>query len=218
MEPDFWLDRWRESRIGFHQNAPTPMLLRHWDAVGAAPGGRVFVPLCGKSLDMVWFVTQGHRVLGCELSPLAVSQFFEEQRLKPSVHEAADGIHYLAGPIEIVQGDVFDLDAEAISSCKSVYDRAALIALPTEMRERYVRDIYEKLPPGCRGLLITLEYPKHEKAGPPFSVTDSDRRKLLDTKWEVVALERSDILKQQPAFQAEGVTALATTAYRIERL
>ena len=111
MEPDFWLERWREARTGFHQDAPTPLLLKHWPAVGAEPGSRVFVPLAGKSLDMAWFASQGYRVLGAELSPLAVAQFFESQGVEPSVDEAADGIHHLAGPIELVQGDVFALDA-----------------------------------------------------------------------------------------------------------
>lgn len=217
MEPAFWLERWRESRTGFHQDAPTPLLLKHWPAVGAAPGSRVFVPLAGKSLDMAWFASQGYRVLGAELSPLAVAQFFESQGVEPSVEAAADGIHHLAGPIELVQGDVFALDADAIASCTAVFDRAAIIALPREMRERYVREVYGRLPAGCRGLLITLEYPRQEKAGPPFSVAEDEVRSLFDDNWRVTLLERRDILEQQPNFQAEGVTALDTAVYRLER-
>jgi thiopurine S-methyltransferase len=217
MEPDFWLERWREARTGFHQDAPTPLLLKHWPAVGAPPGCRVFVPLAGKSLDMAWFASQGYRVLGAELSPLAVAQFFESQGVEPSVEVAADGIHHLAGPIELVQGDVFALDADTIASCRAVFDRAAIIALPPEMRERYVREVYGKLPSGCRGLLITLEYPQQEKAGPPFSVAEDEVRSLFDGEWRVTLLERRDILEQQPNFQAEGVTALGTVVYRLER-
>lgn len=217
MEPEFWLERWREARIGFHQDAPTPLLLKHWPAVGAEPGSRVFVPLAGKSLDMAWFASQGYRVLGAELSPLAVAQFFESQGVEPSVEAAADGIHHLAGPIELVQGDVFALDTDSIASCMAVFDRAAIIALPREMRERYVREVYGKLPSGCRGLLITLEYPQQEKAGPPFSVDEDEVRALFDGEWRVTLLERRDILEQQPNFQAEGLTALQTTVYRLER-
>src|SRR5690348_12660456 len=125
MDPNFWLERWREARIGFHQDAPTPLLLKHWPAVGAEPGSRVFVPLAGKSLDMAWFASQGYRVLGAELSPLAVAQFFESQGVEPSVGEAADGVHHVAEPIELVQGDVFALDADAIANCTAVFDRAA---------------------------------------------------------------------------------------------
>ena len=217
MEPAFWLERWREARIGFHQDAPTPLLLKHWPAAGAAPGSRVFVPLAGKSLDMAWFASQGYRVLGAELSPLAVGQFFETQGVEPSVHEAADGVHHVAGPIELVQGDVFTLDADAIASCTVVYDRAALIALPPEMRARYVREVYDKLPVGCRGLLITLEYPQQEKTAPPFSVIEPEVRALFAPGWDVAVLDRRDILAQQPGFQADGVSALETVAYRLER-
>lgn len=217
MEPEFWLERWRESRTGFHQDVPTPLLLKHWPAVGAAPGSRVFVPLAGKSLDMAWFASQGYRVLGAELSPLAVAQFFENQGIEPSVDETADGIHHLAGPIELVQGDVFALDANAVASCMAVFDRAAIIALPREMRARYVREVYGKLPSGCRGLLITLEYPQQEKEGPPFSVTEDEVRSLFDGEWLVTLVERRNILEQQPNFQAEGVTALETVVYRLER-
>jgi thiopurine S-methyltransferase len=217
MEPDFWLERWREARTGFHQDAPTPLMLKHWPAVGAAPGSRVFVPLAGKSLDMAWFASQGHRVLGAELSPLAVAQFFESQGVEPSVAEAADGIHHVAGPIQIVQGDVFALDAGEIASCTAVFDRAAIIALPPEMRARYVREVYGRLPAGCRGLLITLEYPQAEKAGPPFAVGEEEVRGLFDGAWDAAVLERRDILAQQPVFQAEGLTALQTVAYRLEK-
>lgn len=217
MEPEFWLERWREARTGFHQDAPTPLLLKHWPAVSAEPGCRVFVPLAGKSLDMAWFASQGYRVLGAELSPLAVAQFFESQGVKPSVHGTADGIHHLAGPIELVQGDVFALDAEVVASCMAVFDRAAIIALPRERRARYVREVYGKLPAGCRGLLITLEYPQQEKAGPPFSVAEDEVRTLFEGQWRVTLLERRDILEQQPNFQADGVTALETAVYRLER-
>jgi thiopurine S-methyltransferase len=98
-----------------------------------------------------------------------------------------------------------------------VFDRAAIIALPPEMRERYVREVYGKLPSGCRGLLITLEYPQQEKAGPPFSVAEGEVRALFEGEWRVTLLERRGILEQQPSFQAEGVTALATAVYRLER-
>ena len=217
MEPEFWHQRWREGQIGFHQDRPTPLLERHWDAIGVAAGGRVLVPLCGKSLDMAWLAARGHRVLGVELSPIAVEQFFSEQGLSPSVHASASGTHYVAGAIEVVLGDAFALDATLLASCDAIYDRAALIALPADLRRRYAREVYAKLPTGCRGLLITLEYPQDEKQGPPFSVPEAEVMACFGPDWEVEVLERRDILAQQPAFQAEGVTALDTVAYRLSR-
>lgn len=217
MDAGFWQQRWREGKTGFHQDRPTPLLEQYWDAVAAAPGSRVFVPLCGKTLDMPWLAARGHRVLGCELSPMAVAQFFDEHGLEPEMHAAADGVHYAAGPIEIVQGDVFGLDPATVAGCDAVFDRAALIALPPAMRQRYVREVYGKLPGGCRGLLVTLEYPQHEKEGPPFSVTEGEVRQSFGPAWDIDLLERRDILAQQPGFQAEGITALATSAYRLIR-
>ncbi|GAB6196032.1 thiopurine S-methyltransferase [Lysobacter xanthus] len=217
MDPSFWLSRWQEGRIGFHQARPTPLLVEHWSALAVAPGSRVFVPLCGKSLDMAWLASQGLRVLGVELSQAAVEAFFDEHGLAPAVHESPYGRHYVAGDVEIVCGDAFGLDASVLRDCDAVFDRAALIALPAAMRRRYVSELYARLPGGCRGLLVTLDYPAHEKAGPPFPVPDDEVHTLFDPLWEVTLRSRLDILEREPSFRAEGVTALATAAYALRR-
>lgn len=217
MDHEFWHQRWREARIGFHQDRPMPLLLQYWPELGLAPGSRVFVPLAGKSIDMAWLAAQGHRVLGVELSPLAVEQFFAEHGLTPQVHESRYGRHYRAGDIELICGDAFALDEAALADCVAVYDRAALIALPPPLRRRYVRELYARLPVGCSGLLITLEYPQHEKAGPPFSVLESEVCELYEPEWTVATLARREILAQQPSFVADGVSALETVVYRLSR-
>lgn len=216
MDPDFWQQRWRDGQIGFHQDRVTPLLKQYWDALALPGGSRVFVPLAGKSLDMLWLAARGHRVLGVELSRIAVEQFFDENDLQPDLHESPLGKHYVAGEIELILGDAFALDVGALADCAGVYDRAALIALPPEMRLRYADELYSKLPAaGCRGLLITLEYPQREKEGPPFSVGEDEVRDLYGTNWGVDTLERRDILATQPTFVAEGVTALHTAVYRM---
>ncbi|HZX79702.1 MAG TPA: thiopurine S-methyltransferase [Lysobacter sp.] len=217
MDPAFWHSRWQDGRIGFHQDRPTPLLVEHWPSLGVTPGARVFVPLCGKSLDMVWLAAERHRVLGVELSTTAVRAFFDEHGLAPSIEPDAAGERYRAGDVEIVRGDAFSLDAAALRDCAGVFDRGALIALPPAMRVRYVRELYARLPTGCRGLLITLEYPQHEKAGPPFCVPEAEVHDLYGRDWDVRLLERRDILEAQPSFVAEGVSALHTAAYRLER-
>lgn len=217
MQPDFWHERWREGRIGFHQDQPTPLLLKHWPTLGVAPGAKVFVPLAGKSLDLAWFASQGYRVLGVELSQLAIEQFFTEHGLQPTRRTSPYGIHFEAGNIELVCGDAFGLDAEVLADCDAVYDRAALIALPPALRRRYVHELYASLPAGCRGLLVTLEYPQDEKQGPPFSVPEAEVRALYGPDWDVDLQERRDILAQQPGFVAEGVTALDTVVYDLRR-
>lgn len=217
MDPDFWLQRWREGRTGFHQDRPTPLLVEYWPTLALAPGSQVFVPLAGKSLDLVWLAAQGHRVLGVELSPLAVTQFFDEHGLTPQARESRHGRHYRAGDIELICGDVFDLDADALAGCAAVYDRAALIALPPPLRLRYVSEVHARLPSSCDGLLITLEYPPGEKQGPPFAVCEDEVRDLYGHDWHVRTLARRDILAQQPGFAAEGVSELETVVYRLRK-
>jgi len=217
MDASFWHDRWSSNRIGFHRDAPLPLLVTHWPTLDLAADARVFVPLCGKSLDMVWLVERGHRVLGVELSELAVRQFFEERGLVPEVHTTAAGLHHVAGPYELIVGDAFALDAAVLADCAAVYDRAALIALPPDLRRVYAASAWQRLPRGCRGLLVTLEYPQREKNGPPFPVEAEEVHTLLDADWRVDEVERRDILAHEPGFVAEGVTALATAVYRVER-
>lgn len=217
MDPDFWHQRWQDNEIGFHQDQPTPLLQKHWPAVAAPAGCTVFVPLAGKSLDMVWLAAQGHRVLGVELSQLAVERFFTEHGLQPDIRETRYGRHYRAGDIELICGDAFALDSTVLADCAAVFDRAALIALPPELRLRYVDALYGCLPAECRGLLITLEYPAHEKAGPPFSVIESEVNERFGRDWVVDLLERRDILASQQTFIDQGVTALDTCVYGLQR-
>jgi thiopurine S-methyltransferase len=217
MEAGFWHERWREGRIGFHQDAVTPLLEKHWPSLGLPTGSRVFVPLAGKSLDMIWLRMQGYSVLGVELSPLAVEQFFAENGMSPTTHASRYGTHFVADGVELICGDAFALDAEVLGGCNAFYDRAALIALPPEMRVPYVRELHARLPRGCLGLLIALEYPQHQKAGPPFSVPEAEVHALYERDWTVAILERGDILASQPGFAAEGVTALQNVAYRMQR-
>lgn len=217
MDPSFWHQRWSDGQIGFHQQRVTPLLEQYWDATGVESGARIFVPLAGKSLDMLWLAARGHRVLAVELSPLAVRQFFAENGLVPTQWESRHGVHHVAGEIEIICGDVFALDAAALAGCAGVYDRAALIALPPDMRRRYAAQVYGQLPTDCRGLLVTLDYPQEQKSGPPFSVDAGEVRALFEPEWNVEVLARSDILASQPGFVAEGVTELHTAAYRLRR-
>lgn len=217
MHADFWLERWREGRTGFHRDAPMPLLVQHWPTLALPAGSRVLVPLCGKTLDMPWLAAQGHRVLGVELSPLAVEQFFAEQGLTPTRHESALGVHHVAGAIEILQGDVFGLDAATLAGCDAVYDRAAIIALPAELRDRYAREVYGRLPAHCRGLMITLDYPQHEMAGPPFAVDAARLDTLFGAHWQLAELDRRDILAGEPKFQADGVSRLHTSVWQLRR-
>lgn len=215
MDADFWLQRWQEGQIGFHRSDVMPLLEKHWPSLQLPAGSRVLVPLCGKSLDMHWLAAQGHRVLGVELSPLAVTQFFDEAGLAPVRRTSRYGEHFSAGPVEIILGDAFGLDPALLAEVAGVYDRAALIALPPDLRLRYRDTVYASLPAGCQGLLITLEYPQAEKAGPPFSVEQAEVDALFAAPWRHSLLERRDILDQEPRFREEGMSALETAVYHL---
>ena len=217
MESEFWLQRWQAGQIGFHRDDVMPLLETHWPALQLPHGSRVLVPLAGKSLDMHWLAAKGHRVLGVELSPLAVQQFFDEAGLQPRRHQSQYGEHDIAGPVEIILGDAFGLDAALLADVAGVYDRAALIALSPALRRRYLDTVYAGLPGGCQGLLITLEYPQHEKAGPPFSVEADEVASLFGAPWHAASVERCEILDQEPGFRAEGVSALGTVVYQLRK-
>ncbi len=215
MEPDFWLKRWQEGATGFHLARVSPLLSKYWPRLGLPLGSRVLVPLCGKSLDMVWLASQGYRVLGVELAPAAIDQFFSEQKLEAVEHDSPLGRHYVAGDIEIICSDIFKLDAATLASCTGVYDRGALVALPPSMRADYVNHIYAALDPGYQGLLLTLEYDQNAMEGPPFSVDEPEIRSLFGTHSVVETLARMDILDKEPKFAERGLTALASVTWRL---
>lgn len=217
MDPEFWLQRWAEGRIGFHQAQVNALLEQHWPALGLAPGSTVLVPLAGKSRDMAWLAGQGHRVLGVELSDAACAAFFEENGLVSDADRHGPFLRRSAGGITLLAGDVFDLGDADLAAVDAAYDRAALIALPPALRRRYADQLYGRLPRGCQVLLVTLEYPPEEKQGPPFSVDGDEVAVLFARDWTIELLERRDILHREPGFRAEGVTALHTSAWHLRR-
>lgn len=217
MDTGYWHQRWAEDRIGWHQPEVNRLLEAHWERLKLHPGNRVFVPLCGKSRDMAWLAAQGYEVLGIEISREACEAFFAEHGLTPEVEDGERFRRYRAKGIELWAGDVFDLTVDDLAGCQGAYDRAALIALPPTLRLRYVAEVYGKLPPSCRALLITLEYPDGEKQGPPFNVGEAEVHRLFEPRWQITLEDRRDILHREPSFQTEGVTRLHTCAYRLRK-
>jgi len=217
MNPDFWHERWREGQIGFHQPDYHPALLRHWPGLDVAPGGRVFVPLCGRSLDMIWLARQGHGVVGLELSPIAVDGFFHHEGLTPSVTEIGRLRRHAAGRYELLEGDFFETSPAMLGHLAGWYDRAALVALPPAMRRDYARRLGALIPAGVPGLLIALDYPQPQMDGPPFSVTTEEVHELLDGTFEITELESRDVLAENPRFAERGLDRLVETVFRLVR-
>lgn len=208
MDQEFWLERWRLAETGFHQPAPHRDLLRHWPAPGVPADGTVFVPLCGKSVDMAWLHAQGQRVLGVELSAIAVRDFFAAQALQPA-HRRHDGLDWWeAAGLRIACGDFFALRPEHLQGVAAAYDRAALIALPPDMRRRYAAHMQHILPPDAVILQITLDYPQAQMNGPPFAVPPDELRALYGERFGIVSLEARDTLAEEPRFRERGLQRL----------
>lgn len=218
MEHAFWHERWDSGQIAFHQNEVNAQLQRLWPTIGVPRGARVFVPLCGKSLDMVWLAEQGHQVVGVELSSRALRDFCAENGLAADI--AADGTfeHFSAAPYELLAGDVFDLGSERLAGIRGYYDRAALIALPPDMRARYVEHLGAVLPSGTRGLVISMEYVEGDKSGPPHHVPgDEVRERYGAAGFEVELLETGEAVEAPPPFQKAGLARLRELCWRVER-
>lgn len=217
MDEEFWKRRWARNEIGFHLSEVNPYLRRYWPGLQLAEGARVLVPLCGKSLDMAWLSEQGFAVLGIELSERAVEDFFAEQHLAAEVSTQGEFKVYRAGALEIRCGDFFALSHRDVADCQGLYDRAALIALPPDMRQRYVEHLTDILAPSCQGLLITLDYEQEQMSGPPFSVSDAEVRQSLGARWNLELLERANVLDEDGnwKFLQRGLTRLDENCYRL---
>ena len=192
MHHDFWHERWRTGQTGFHQTAVHPLLERWWPTLGVPAGAPVYVPLCGKSLDMVWLADRGHRVVGSELSSIAIREFFAAAGLAEQQLAEANYIRHTAGAFEILEGDALALTPKVTGPLGAFYDRAALVALPPEMRARYFASLGALLPQGAGGLLISFEYPQEMKGGPPFSVETDEILQLCAGRFSVQEFERVD--------------------------
>ena len=215
MEPSFWHERWQKNSIGFHQERINSMLQEFWPRLGLAPNTAVFVPLCGKSRDMMWLHERGHNVIGVEISPIAARDFFAEHKLIPETTPRGRFEQWECGRLKILVGDFFELEASDLAEVAGVYDRASLIALPPPLRAHYAEHLASILPPRAEILLVTLEYSPKEMEGPPFPVGEAEVRRLFEPRYRVAALQAKDALDENPHLRERGLTALTERAYRL---
>lgn len=213
MDTQFWLDRWDRREIGWHLSEINAHLQEHWPKLGLARETRVFVPLCGKTLDLVWLVSQGHRVVGVELSRLGIDEFMAEHRLEPRITDLGALRVYQVDELVLFQGDFFDLRREHLDDVGAVFDRASLIALPPPMRARYAEHLRTILPRPVDRLLITLDYDQNRMSGPPFSVQPPEIAQLFGGDHRIELLAEIDALAESPNFRQRGLTALTERAH-----
>lgn len=188
METQFWIERWKLQQIGFHQSEVNSLLKAHWDKLALPVGSAVLVPLCGKSLDMLWLAVQGYRVIGVELSEIAVREFFLAAGQKPKISRLGQFKQFSAGNIIIYCGNFFAITREQIADASGVFDRAALIALPSDMRRDYASHLQNLLPGGAKTLLVSLEYDQNQMSGPPFCVLPEEVQALFGNICDPICL------------------------------
>jgi len=222
MNIDFWHERWEKGETGFHLSKVNPLLVRWWSALTPQPNEPVWVPLCGKSLDMIWLRQQGHPVSGVELSKQALEAFASEQQLdlrwrtlEKNQPQAQESLTVAEGEgFELFCGDYFSITAAQLTHIRLIYDRAALVALPTAMRQRYVERMRATLPSDWRMLLLTFDYPQEQRPGPPFSVSDDEVRQLFSGCTVEILNEQQEI-DRHGTFRAQGLTSIIERVYLI---
>ncbi|WP_110455824.1 thiopurine S-methyltransferase [Shewanella algidipiscicola] len=217
MQPSFWHEKWASKQIGFHLGEVNPLLIEHWPQLNVASGASVFVPMCGKSLDLCYLAEQGLEVVACELNQAAVEQFFTDNELSVEVQSLGEHTRYCTEQITLYQGDLFTLPTHLTAQCTAFYDRAALIAWPEAMRQQYVKQLAKLVAPQSIGLLITLDYPQAALNGPPFAVSDGWVMTNMSEYFEIERLRCDDVLAQNPRFVSKQVSWLTESVYRLVR-
>lgn len=192
MEASFWHNRWQTNQTGWHERAVNPLLITHFSSLHVPPDGRVFVPLCGKSLDLGWLLSRGYAVAGAELSELAVSQLFAELGMEARIADAGKHKLFRGEKIDIFVGDIFDLTYETLGPVDAVYDRAALVAFPEAMRATYSAHL-KAITAFAPQLVIGYEYDQTVVAGPPFSVTPDELRRHYSDSYILTLLARMEV-------------------------
>ena len=211
MEAAFWQQRWERGEIGFHESETNPFLAQHFAKLNLARGSRVFLPLCGKTRDFAWLLGQGYRVAGAELSKLAITELFNELALVPEITAIGALTRYSARDIDVFVGDIFAVSAEYLGPVNAIYDRAALVALPAQMREQYTRHLVN-ITDAAPQLLITYEYNQAQMDGPPFSVSADEVKKHYGAVYQIQSVASSDV-----AGGMKGKVAATETAWLLQK-
>lgn len=214
MQSEFWHNCWQQQRTGFHQQEIHPLLSVVFSQLSWDQSKAIFVPLCGKSLDL-WWLSQHSKVIGAELSELACQQFYQEQNQLLSVSVQGEFQYCSHAAVDIWQGDYFALKPEQLGDIGLIYDRAALIALPLQMRIDYVKQLKNLCAGPVSLLLLSLEYPQDEMSGPPFSVTEQEVRRLFDFALSIELVAMRNLTGRPFAQRQFSVSNLVEKAFWI---
>lgn len=192
MDAEFWLKKWEKNEIGFHLSEANPLLVKYLDTLKLDKNSRIFVPLCGKTLDIAWLLSKGYAVVGAELSEEAIKQLFNELGLTPQISKIGKLTLYQANNLTVFVGDIFHLTAEILGEVSAIYDRAALVALPEAMRIKYAAHL-KQITNMAPKLLVTFTYDQSLKNGPPFSITQLEVEKHYSSCYKIELLETINV-------------------------
>ncbi len=193
MDAPFWNDRWNKNEIAFHQSEGNPLLPKHFKELALPKNARIFVPLCGKTGDLIWLHSRGYQVVGIEWVEAAIEQFYAEHGMTPTISQKNGSLtHYHAEHIDLFVGDVFDLKPETLGQVDAIYDRAALVALPEETRNHYAQHVMT-ITNHAPQLLLTFVYDQQEMEGPPFSISQEEVTRHYSKIYEPRLLETIEV-------------------------
>lgn len=192
MDASFWHQKWEKNEIGFHQNEANPLLVKYFSGLSLAKGSRIFIPLCGKTRDIAWLLTNGYCVAGAELSKLAIKQLFAELGVEPKISSIGKLEHYSATNIDVFTGDIFDLSGNTLGQVDAIYDRAALVALPLEMRKQYTKHLMQ-ITDIAPQLLISYVYDQSAIDGPPFSISNEEVNQHYADNYGLTLIASADV-------------------------
>lgn len=212
----FWLDQWQENNIPFNQTEPNPRLQKYFPQLNLKPGATIFLPLCGKSIDLIWLVEQGYRVVGVELSEIACRDFFAENDLNFEETSIADFKCFKAAKITIYCGDIFKLTKQILGPVEAVYDRGGLVVFPEKIRKQYAKLMGDLTNHGCQILLQTVLHNVKDYDNYPFMVPENEIYEIYDAafKTEKIATEERELSKWMID---RGATWYRSVVYRLVR-
>jgi thiopurine S-methyltransferase len=213
-----WLKFWENNETNWHGDRITQELVEYFELFELEPRDKVFVPLCGKSLDMLYIMNQGFSVVGVEISEIGVRQFFSENNLAYKITKVDDFDLYSTENLEIYCGDFFALTSKHLNNVKSVFDRKSLIALEPEVRQKYVKHLNDIISLGARILLVTLQYPQYQMSGPPFSVDKSEVESLFSMAFESRELRSFNDIENESKLTRAGVNYINNAAYYLRKV
>ena len=213
-----WLEFWENNEINWHSDVVTQELEEYLGLLKLEPGDKVFFPLCGKSLDMIYILNRGYSVIGVELSEIGIKQFFHENSLDFTISSVGEFNLYSAKNIEIYCGDFFSLTSKNLCDVKAVFDRKSLIALDRNLRQKYVKHLNDIISLGVRILLITLHYPQHQMSGPPFSVDKSEVESLFSMAFKYQELKSFQDIENRSKLVGAGVDYIENAAYCLQKV